>query len=416
MTPAELDQALEELQSRLDRLRSLYEQYFVGIEKIPPLILRKDVDRRIYQMRREQIRNTAKRFKLQTLIQSYNTYQQHWARICREIEEGRYTRHLQRAHRKMEEREALTIAARRRFGRKRRPESDTDEEAAATKAAEATEALEASLAAELEGAAPSGPLLPSPRAATRPERASLPTVGAPGARPSLPGALDSPALLMGRPSALGPPRSPAVRAAREGARAGAEPVIREAGGGSGLPRPVPPSPRSPAGPPPRRPAIAPSATRQRPPPPSQRVAPAQAAPAKPTRLGTAAGQGPAAGVSWPALKAVKAVSGAGIAAEATPPRAARPPTRAGAADGVPARAQAARSAEATLSRERLSQIHSKLVSARSQTREAGAVSLDGLGRKLQATAEKLKAKHSGRNVDFDVVIKEGRAIVKPIIR
>ena len=65
----ELDIALEELETRLERLRALYEQYFLGFEKIEPTVARKDVDRRIYVLRREKIRNTGKRFKLQTIIQ-----------------------------------------------------------------------------------------------------------------------------------------------------------------------------------------------------------------------------------------------------------------------------------------------------------------------------------------------------------
>ena len=116
MEAAELDVALEELETRLERLRALYEQYFMGLEKIEPAIARKDVDRRIYVLRREKIRNTAKRFKLQTIIQRYNTFQQYWQRICREIENGTYKRHLLRAQ-KQNPNQLLTIAARKRLGR-----------------------------------------------------------------------------------------------------------------------------------------------------------------------------------------------------------------------------------------------------------------------------------------------------------
>ena len=116
MENAELEVALEELESRLERLRALYEQYFMGIERIEPAIPRKDVDRRIYVLRREKIRNTAKRFKLQTIISRYNTFQQYWQRICREIETGTYKRHLIRAER-IAPGQLLTIAARKRLGR-----------------------------------------------------------------------------------------------------------------------------------------------------------------------------------------------------------------------------------------------------------------------------------------------------------
>jgi hypothetical protein len=53
---------------------------------------RKDVERRIYSLRKEQIRNTALRFRFQMILQRYNTYQTHWQRICREIENGTYKR------------------------------------------------------------------------------------------------------------------------------------------------------------------------------------------------------------------------------------------------------------------------------------------------------------------------------------
>src|SRR6187399_2475260 len=110
---SELDVALDELEARLERLRSLYEQYFIGIEKIEPSVSRQDVDRRIYALRKTQIRNTAKRFKLQNIIQRYNTFQQYWLRICREIENGTYHRHVAKAQSRFGD-VPLTAAARRR--------------------------------------------------------------------------------------------------------------------------------------------------------------------------------------------------------------------------------------------------------------------------------------------------------------
>src|SRR3954471_19624948 len=88
----------------------------MGIERIEPAIPRKDIDRRIYVLRREKIRNTAKRFKLQTIISRYNTFQQYWQRICREIELGTYKRHVIKAER-IAPGQMMTIAARKRLGR-----------------------------------------------------------------------------------------------------------------------------------------------------------------------------------------------------------------------------------------------------------------------------------------------------------
>ncbi len=95
----EIQLALDELETRLDRLRALYEQYFTGIEKAVPAVQHKDVERRIQTLRKLSLRNTAQRFRFQTLIQKYTTYLQYWQRILRRIEEGTHKRDLARAAR-----------------------------------------------------------------------------------------------------------------------------------------------------------------------------------------------------------------------------------------------------------------------------------------------------------------------------
>jgi hypothetical protein len=70
----------------------------------------------------------------------------------------------------------------------------------------------------------------------------------------------------------------------------------------------------------------------------------------------------------------------------------------------------------TLDRSAIARVAEKLQNARKQTNEGGAVSMEALTRKLEATAAELRKKHVGKRVDFDVVIKDGKAIVKPIVR
>ena len=86
--PLDVEKLISELEVAVDRLRSLYEQYFMGFEKLEPTVPRKEVDRRIHALRKEQIRNTALRFRFQMILQRYNVFQTHWQRICREIENG----------------------------------------------------------------------------------------------------------------------------------------------------------------------------------------------------------------------------------------------------------------------------------------------------------------------------------------
>lgn len=92
----EVEVLLAELESRTDRLRALYEQYFLGFERLEPQVARKDVERRMQALLRIPFRNTALRFRFTMLQQRYNTYQTYWMRTCRKIEDGTYKRQIQR--------------------------------------------------------------------------------------------------------------------------------------------------------------------------------------------------------------------------------------------------------------------------------------------------------------------------------
>lgn len=92
----EVEVLIAELETRTDRLRALYEQYFMGFERLEPTVPRKDVERRIQQLLRVPFRNTALRFRFTMLQQRYNTYQTYWMRTCRRIEDGTYKRQISR--------------------------------------------------------------------------------------------------------------------------------------------------------------------------------------------------------------------------------------------------------------------------------------------------------------------------------
>ena len=102
MTPKEFEIMLSETEVQLSRIKHLYEQWFQGIERIEPQIPRKQFDRALHELRKVKPRNTALRFRYQTLIQRYTTLQTYWRRIGRQIEEGTYRRDLLRARRRRE--------------------------------------------------------------------------------------------------------------------------------------------------------------------------------------------------------------------------------------------------------------------------------------------------------------------------
>ena len=102
MTPKEFEIRLSDAEVQLSRIKHLYEQWFQGIERIEPQIPRKQFDRSLHELRKVKPRNTALRFRFQTLIQRYTTLQTYWRRIGRQIEEGTYRRDLLRARRRRE--------------------------------------------------------------------------------------------------------------------------------------------------------------------------------------------------------------------------------------------------------------------------------------------------------------------------
>ena len=76
---------------------------------------------------------------------------------------------------------------------------------------------------------------------------------------------------------------------------------------------------------------------------------------------------------------------------------------------------AARPAKA-LSKERLTELHADLNRARRDLKASKDVSLGALERQLGKQVEKLKAKHPGRNVDFSVVVRDGKAVLRPKLK
>ncbi len=104
--PSEFEAKLHDLEGRLDRLKSLYDQWFQGLERIPPVRQRERFERDIRELRKRQPRNTALRFRFQTLYQRYTTLMNYWNRVTRQIEEGTYKRDLMRVRRRRRGRQA----------------------------------------------------------------------------------------------------------------------------------------------------------------------------------------------------------------------------------------------------------------------------------------------------------------------
>jgi hypothetical protein len=88
---------LTELDEAIVNLQVLYEKYFLGIDRRPPDQERKRVSQKTREMRNTNIRNTALKFKINTLFAKLLSFERMWDRTLREIEDGTYKRDVFKA-------------------------------------------------------------------------------------------------------------------------------------------------------------------------------------------------------------------------------------------------------------------------------------------------------------------------------
>lgn len=319
---------LNDAETRLDRLRALYDQFFQGLERTEPTQLRKDFERILSTLRKEQPRNTALRFRFQQLVQRNVTLDNYWRKVLRQIEDGTYRRDVLRARR-------------RRQGR-----GPQDERASL-----APDVHEIDLTMDVDGALDSmlGDEAHSDRSSVNEPIAPLPP-----------------------PTPSSPP--PAPRAISPFAA----PLLR------------------PSQPPP---AMAASAGTSR---ASQRPAPSKSFhPPKPDVI-PAAPRVPDLGMPRPANVAASAV-------KRPPP----PPPRA----ASPAPAVASNAASGGYSEHQMRQLFDRYVNARKTNNErVDNVRMESLQKTVEAMMPKLREKHGQKQIDFDVIVRDGKVALKPITK
>ncbi|MFO0563794.1 MAG: MXAN_5187 C-terminal domain-containing protein [Polyangiales bacterium] len=350
-TTDEIQLALDELETRLDRLRALYEQYFTGIEKAVPAVQHKDVERRIQTLRKASLRNTAQRFRFQTLIQKYTTYLQYWQRILRRIEEGTHKRDLARAA---------------RYGVRPKKASSSDGVYELDPDAiedyddvDAVEEVEAEPTTE-ERAPLHKPAAVVQPAATARQVEVLPfdVVEAP-VRNVLPSVAPKPATAAQPTPVASTVSTPATPAAS-------------------VPAPAQPAAQA------KRPGLSVFGVAQKGAGPTTTAQPALSKPA--------AQPAPAASIPAPAQPA--ALTQARPAVATTPSGGATRPTSTDAA---------------------LRQLYERYRDARKQNGEAE-VDFDVVARQVRDTLPKLREKYPGQNVELDVSVKDGRTILRPVVK
>ncbi len=97
----ELDDA-QALTDSVQKLRIAYEQYFAGVERHEPLKERDRVKKELRRLITARSNNTAYKFKLQSTQATLVTYEAHWDRIVRQIEDGTFKRDKLKAQRHLQ--------------------------------------------------------------------------------------------------------------------------------------------------------------------------------------------------------------------------------------------------------------------------------------------------------------------------
>ena len=88
---------LNALDEGISGLQVLYEKYFLGIDRKPPEQERKRISTMARELRTALIRNTALKFKVNTLFAKLISFERMWDRTLREIEDGTYKRDVFKA-------------------------------------------------------------------------------------------------------------------------------------------------------------------------------------------------------------------------------------------------------------------------------------------------------------------------------
>jgi hypothetical protein len=98
------DEELEILSRKLTSLKLAYDQYFLGSRPREPVLLAGEVNKLVVVYANQTIKNTAMRFKFNSIVSRYQAFKRQWTDTLRKIEMGTYERHQFKA--KLHERPA----------------------------------------------------------------------------------------------------------------------------------------------------------------------------------------------------------------------------------------------------------------------------------------------------------------------
>lgn len=111
LSSANIEARLKQFEQKLDIVYRQFEQYFIGVEKRPPTHGRREVARMLRELEQTPMIRTDLKFRYRALAQRFNSYKSYWSRTERQIEEGTYHRDVARARARQVRREQREEAA-----------------------------------------------------------------------------------------------------------------------------------------------------------------------------------------------------------------------------------------------------------------------------------------------------------------
>jgi hypothetical protein len=95
---ASIDEELQILENKVKQLKLDFEQYFLGTRPREPIQLRAEVQKQILIHSNTPIKNTAARFRFNSINSRFQAFKRQWDTTLRQIEAGTYKRHIFKAN------------------------------------------------------------------------------------------------------------------------------------------------------------------------------------------------------------------------------------------------------------------------------------------------------------------------------
>lgn len=89
---ASFEEDLQKITLDIEKLKSDFDQYFMGLTKVPPLKQMDGLDRTFRTLETQTLKSFANKFRLQTIRARYNTHKNYWTKILRAVEDGTFVR------------------------------------------------------------------------------------------------------------------------------------------------------------------------------------------------------------------------------------------------------------------------------------------------------------------------------------